>query len=148
MTFHKILVVWTLDFREIAKYFVDFRFRFRYFQKLTAKFWFLLKQIQNFKVSNLAMVKVKKVNIAVTYWVMGRLPKTPSNLRFKKLGQFKLLFYLIVEWTLGGTEQDVFRSNASQEQKVVVPILRPIYICVFCGIVARKICLRQQQGRS
>jgi hypothetical protein len=65
----------TLGFREVAKYFGDFLFCFQYFQKMTAKFQFHLnrfkisvsfEQIQNFKVSNLAMAKVKKINIAVT----------------------------------------------------------------------------------
>jgi hypothetical protein len=32
----------TIDFCEIAKSFFDFRFRFRYLQKMTAKFWCLL----------------------------------------------------------------------------------------------------------
>ncbi len=57
----------TLEFCEILKYFVDFQFRFQYFQKMTAKFQLLLKQIWNFKVSHFSMAKVKKVNIAVTY---------------------------------------------------------------------------------
>ncbi len=49
------------------KYFVVFRFCFRYFWKMTAKFQFNW----NFKVSNLAMAKVQKVNIAVTYnWLI------------------------------------------------------------------------------
>ncbi len=30
----------TVGFREISKYFVDFWFRFQYFQKMTPKFWF------------------------------------------------------------------------------------------------------------
>jgi hypothetical protein len=53
----------TLDFHEIAKYFVDFQFRFQYFEKMTAKFCFLSNRFKILKVSNLAMLKVKKVNI-------------------------------------------------------------------------------------
>jgi hypothetical protein len=49
------------------KYFVDFWFHFWYFQKMTPKILVSFVQIQNFEVSNLAMAKVQKVNIAVTY---------------------------------------------------------------------------------
>ncbi len=56
-----------LCFRSVAMYLVQFRFRFWCFQKLTAKFQFHSNRFENFKVSNLVMAKVKKVNIAVTY---------------------------------------------------------------------------------
>ncbi len=55
----------TFDFREILKYFVVFRFQF--FQKMTAKFRFLLNRFEISKFSDFLMVKVKKVNIAITY---------------------------------------------------------------------------------
>ena len=54
----------TVGFCEISKYFVDFWFRFKYLQKMTAKFWLLLNR---FEISHFSMAKVKKVNIAVTY---------------------------------------------------------------------------------
>ncbi len=56
----------TVGFCEISKYFVDFQFRFWYFQKMTAKFQFLsnISKLQSF---TLLIAKVKKVNIAVTY---------------------------------------------------------------------------------
>jgi hypothetical protein len=57
----------TIDFREIAKSFFDFRFRFCYLQKMTVKFRCLSELIQNFKVLHFLMAKVIKVNIAVTY---------------------------------------------------------------------------------
>ncbi len=39
----------TLDFCEIAKYFVDFWFYLWYFQKMTAKFWVLLNRFEILK---------------------------------------------------------------------------------------------------
>ncbi len=57
-----------LCFCSVAMYFVDFQFSFRYFQKMTAKFHISFEQIRNFKVSNLVMAKVEKVNMAVTYF--------------------------------------------------------------------------------
>ncbi len=42
----------TLDFHEIAKYFVDFWFRFWYLQKMTAKFWFLSNRFEISKFRN------------------------------------------------------------------------------------------------
>ncbi len=51
-------------------YFVDFQFCFWYFRILSkddCKISVSFKQIWNFKVSNLTMAKVKKVNIAVTF---------------------------------------------------------------------------------
>jgi len=55
----------TFDFREILKYFVDFCLQF--FQKMTAKFQFLLNRFEISKFSDFLMAKVKKVNIAITY---------------------------------------------------------------------------------
>ncbi len=54
-------IVILLCFHLVLMYFIDFCFRFQCFQKLV-----LLEQIQNLKVLNLSMAKVKKVNIAVT----------------------------------------------------------------------------------
>ncbi len=52
-----------LCFHSVTMYFVDFRFCFRYFQKMTAKFQFCsnrfkILKIQNFEVSNLASFKL------------------------------------------------------------------------------------------
>ncbi len=55
MRFHKTNdISWnfsgiTLGFHKISKYFVDFQFRFKYFQKMTAKFQLLLNR---FEISN------------------------------------------------------------------------------------------------
>ncbi len=51
-----------LFFHSISMYFVNFRLCFQCFQKLTAKFW---SHSDWFKISDLAMAKVEKVNIAV-----------------------------------------------------------------------------------
>ncbi len=69
MRFHKTNdIAWNfssviLDFCEIAKYF--FWLSVLISVKMIAKFWFF-EQIWNFKVSNLAIAKVEKVNITVT----------------------------------------------------------------------------------
>jgi hypothetical protein len=52
-----------LAFHEVAKYFVDFRFCFQYFQKMIAKFQFHSNRFEIFKVLNVAMAKVKKVAV-------------------------------------------------------------------------------------
>ncbi len=62
-----------LCFHSVLMYFVDFLFLFQCFWKLSTKFQFQILlsfgQIQNFKISDLIIAKVKKVNIAVTYSV-------------------------------------------------------------------------------
>jgi hypothetical protein len=55
-----------LGFHEVAKYYVDFQFCFLVLSKDDCKISVSLEQIQDFEVSNLAMAKVKEVNIAVT----------------------------------------------------------------------------------
>ncbi len=66
MKFHKYLSGIILRFHSVAMYFVDSQFPFWYFWKMTGKISVSLKQIWNFKVLNLAMAKVEKVNITVT----------------------------------------------------------------------------------
>ncbi len=46
---------------------VNFWLCFRSFQKFTTKFRSILKWFKNFEISDLAMAKVEKVNIAYTY---------------------------------------------------------------------------------
>jgi hypothetical protein len=48
----------TIDFREIAKSFVDFRFRFRYHRKMTAKFRCLSNR---FEISKLRAFRWQKL---------------------------------------------------------------------------------------
>ncbi len=56
----------TLGFSEVLKYFVDFQFCLLYFQKMTAKFWFLSNR---FKISKFRIFWWQtNVNITVTYW--------------------------------------------------------------------------------
>ncbi len=50
----------TLAFCEIWKYFFDFQFHFQYFQKMTAKFWFLLNKFEIWKFCTLRWWKLKK----------------------------------------------------------------------------------------
>ncbi len=58
----------TLGFHGASKYFIDFIwFRFRYFQKMTAKFRFLLNRFEISKFHTFRGRKLKKVNITVTY---------------------------------------------------------------------------------
>jgi hypothetical protein len=47
--------------------------------KFDCKISVLFRQIQNFEVSNLAMAKVKKINIAVTYNVTEKIVKDKSS---------------------------------------------------------------------
>ncbi len=55
----------TLGFREVLKYFVD-SFLLSVLSEDDCKISVSFKLIQNFKVLHFSMVKVKKVNIAVT----------------------------------------------------------------------------------
>jgi hypothetical protein len=48
-------------------HFVDFRFLLSVLSKVERKISVSFKPIQNFKILDLAMVKVKKINITVTY---------------------------------------------------------------------------------
>ncbi len=52
--------------------------------KVDCKFLVSFKQIQNFEASNLAMAKIKKVNIAVTYTLSKLLVLHPSLIFFPK----------------------------------------------------------------
>ncbi len=56
----------TLGFCEVAKYFVNFRFCFRYFQKMTAKFQFHLNRFEILKFQIWRWQNLKKVDIAFT----------------------------------------------------------------------------------
>jgi hypothetical protein len=96
----------TLGFCEVAKYFVDFQFRFRYFQKMTGKFQFHSNRFEIFEVSNLAMAKVKKVNIAVTHKRFIRL----ADNQFKNL---KMYFSLTCFHGLDSVLSTLLLSSAS-----------------------------------
>ncbi len=63
----------TLDFREIAMYFVDFGFRFLYFWKMTAKFWFLLNRFEILKFRTCRWQKLKKS--------ISQLPNRSAHIR-------------------------------------------------------------------
>ncbi len=52
--------------------------------KVDCKFLVSFEQIQNFKVSSLAMAKVKKVNMAVTYSLVKLLVLHPSLIFFSQ----------------------------------------------------------------
>jgi hypothetical protein len=86
--FHKISN-FQLQFCSILMYFIDFCFCFWCFQKLTAKFGL----IWNFKISDLTMVKVEKVNIAVMY----------EGLHFNRLPCLKVLDWGRCVWHLQKT---------------------------------------------
>jgi hypothetical protein len=66
MRFHKTNnISWnfssiTLCFCKVAKYFVDFWFHFRYFWKMTEKFWFYLKRYEISKFRTWQWWKLKK----------------------------------------------------------------------------------------
>ncbi len=49
-----------LGFCVVAKYFVDFRFRFRYFRKMTEKFWFRLNRFKILRFQTWRWWKLKK----------------------------------------------------------------------------------------
>ncbi len=50
----------TQCFYKLSKYFVDFRFCFRYFQKMTPKFWFHSYRFEILKFRTLQWWKIKK----------------------------------------------------------------------------------------
>jgi hypothetical protein len=50
----------TLGLCEILKYFVDFRFRFKYLRKMTAKFWLLSNSFEISKFRTFRWRKIKK----------------------------------------------------------------------------------------
>jgi hypothetical protein len=50
----------TLGYCEVLNYFVDFQFRFRYFQKMTPKFWFCLYRFKILKFWTWRWWKFKK----------------------------------------------------------------------------------------
>ncbi len=50
----------TLGFHEVSKYFVDFRFCFGYFRKLTPKFWFCMYRLKILKFQTWWWWKFKK----------------------------------------------------------------------------------------
>jgi hypothetical protein len=68
----------TLGFREISKYFVDFRVRFWYFQKMTAKLQFLMNRFKISKFRTFRWRKLKKLNITMLmHWQCQFLSSIP-----------------------------------------------------------------------
>ncbi len=100
----------TLGFCEVAKYFVDFQFCFRYFQKMTAKFWFRLNRSEISKFQTWQWWKLKKSIPQLLTATAPPLPAmlvqnsielvsdeqgviNPKDISFKSLSVFKVFLY-------------------------------------------------------
>ncbi len=67
----------TLGFCEVSKYFVDFRFHFRYFWKMTPKFWFCSYRFEILKFRTFLWQNFKKSILQLPrkcYWEIETMP--------------------------------------------------------------------------
>jgi hypothetical protein len=81
MKFHHI----NLCFCSILVYFLKFQYCFQRFQKFSAKFWSHLDWFKIRKILDLAIVKVKKVNITVTWFKLAYFAMVVTTCGYKFL---------------------------------------------------------------
>jgi hypothetical protein len=104
----------TLGFHEVSKYFVDFQFHYWYFQKMTAKFWFLLNW---FKISKFCTFRWRKLKRSISQLPSGSGSSWTRTLKHDEASDLPLCYPLwpsSYKWKGSNHKQSAWWQHASR----------------------------------